>query len=81
MRVHGITAKRKRKFIPTTDLNTCEAKAEASQRSCMPIVENKLNQDFKANMPNKKWVANMDLRQRLCISRPLIFRQKKAGYN
>jgi transposase InsO family protein len=48
MRVHGIIAKSKRKFIPTTD-----------SKHNLPIVENKLNQDFKANMPNKKWVADI----------------------
>lgn len=48
MRVHGIIAKRKRKFIPTTN-----------SKHNLPIVENKLNQDFEAHMPNKKWVADI----------------------
>jgi transposase InsO family protein len=56
MRLEGITAKQKRKFVRTTDSN-----------HDLPVKENKLNQQFVATMSDEKWAADMDLRQRLCI--------------
>lgn len=56
MKSHQIAAKRKRKFVVTTDSN-----------HDLPVAENKLNQKFTATRANQKWVTDMDLRQRLCI--------------
>jgi transposase InsO family protein len=36
--------------------NTCKAGAEASQRSCWPVANNVLNQEFTTGAPNEKWV-------------------------
>lgn len=48
MRLEGITAKQKRKFVCTTDSN-----------HDLPVKENTLNQDFTVTVPNKKWVADI----------------------
>ena len=48
MRLEGITAKQKRKFVRTTDSD-----------HDLPLKENKLNQEFVAVMPNEKWVADI----------------------
>ncbi len=50
MKLEGITAKQKRKFVRTTDSN-----------HDLPVKENKLNQEFVAAMPDEKWAADMDL--------------------
>jgi transposase InsO family protein len=39
--------------------NTCKARAQASQRSCLPVAENILNQDFQTSKPNEKWVNDI----------------------
>ena len=44
MKLEGITAKQKRKFVRTTDSN-----------HDLPVKENKLNQEFVAAMPDEKW--------------------------
>lgn len=48
MQMNGIAAKRKRKFMATTD-----------SRHSLPVAENKLNQEFKASRPNEKWVTDI----------------------
>lgn len=48
MRIHQITAKRKRKFVVTTD-----------SRHGLPVAENKLNQQFSAGKPDEKWVTDI----------------------
>lgn len=48
MRNHQIAAKRKRKFVLTTD-----------SKHNLPVAENKLNQEFSATQPDKKWVADI----------------------
>lgn len=50
MKKHEIAAKRKRKFVVTTD-----------SKHNLPVAENKLNQDFTAANPNEKWVTDLDL--------------------
>ncbi len=50
MKLEGITAKQKRKFVRTTDSN-----------HDLPVKENKLNQEFEAVTPDEKW-ANGSLR-------------------
>ncbi|QHT71720.1 hypothetical protein GXP67_36165 [Rhodocytophaga rosea] len=50
MRSHQITAKRKRKFVVTTD-----------SKHGLPVAENKLNQQFSAFKADEKWVTDMDL--------------------
>jgi transposase InsO family protein len=47
---HQIAAKRKRKFVITTD-----------SRHDLPVAENKLKQEFQATTANEKWVRDMDL--------------------
>ena len=47
MRKAGIQARRKRKFVSTTDSN-----------HQLPVAENLLNRDFTAAKPNQKWVAD-----------------------
>jgi transposase InsO family protein len=48
MRSHQITAKRKRKFVITTD-----------SRHNLPVAENKLNQQFSAGKADEKWVTDI----------------------
>ncbi len=48
MRLVGISAKQKRKFVRTTDSN-----------HDLPVKENKLNQDFVAVTPDEKWAADI----------------------
>ena len=48
MQLNGIVAKRKRKFMVTTD-----------SRHNLPVAENKLNQQFTAIRPNEKWVTDI----------------------
>ena len=48
MQVNQIAARRKKKFMVTTD-----------SKHGLPVAENKLNQDFKATKPNEKWVTDM----------------------
>ncbi len=48
MRSHQIAAKRKRKFVVTTD-----------SKHDLPVAENKLNQQFSATKPNEKWVTDI----------------------
>lgn len=48
MQKNGIAAKRKRKFMVTTD-----------SRHSLPVAENKLNQEFSASRPNEKWVTDI----------------------
>lgn len=48
MRLHQIAAKRKRRFIVTTD-----------SKHDLPVAENKLNQDFQATQANEKWVTDI----------------------
>ncbi len=48
MRLEGITAKQKRKFVCTPDSN-----------HNLPVKENTLNQDFTVTLPNEKWVADI----------------------
>jgi transposase InsO family protein len=48
MKSHQIAAKRKRKFVVTTDSN-----------HDLPVAENKLNQEFSATKPNEKWVTDI----------------------
>lgn len=45
---HQIAAKRKRKFVVTTD-----------SRHDLPVAENKLKQVFSACKPNEKWVTDI----------------------
>jgi transposase InsO family protein len=48
MQVNEIAARRKRKFVVTTD-----------SKHNLPVAENKLNQDFTASKPNQKWVTDI----------------------
>jgi len=48
MRLEGITAKQKRKFVRTTDSD-----------HDLPVKENKLNQEFVAVTPDEKWAADI----------------------
>ncbi len=48
MKLEGITAKQKRKFVRTTDSD-----------HDLPVKENKLNQEFVAAMPDEKWAADI----------------------
>jgi transposase InsO family protein len=48
MRIHQIAAKRKRKFVVTTD-----------SKHDLPVAENKLNQEFTATKANQKWVTDI----------------------
>ncbi|QHT70835.1 IS3 family transposase [Rhodocytophaga rosea] len=48
MKKHKITAKRKRRFMVTTD-----------SKHNLPVAENILNQDFKTTKPNEKWVNDI----------------------
>jgi len=48
MREHGLNARRKRKFIPTTD-----------SRHSLPVCENILNREFYAEGPGQKWVSDI----------------------
>ncbi len=48
MKSHRIAAKRKRKFVVTTDSN-----------HALPVAENKLNQQFTASKANEKWVTDI----------------------
>jgi putative transposase len=48
MKSHQIAAKRKRKFVVTTD-----------SKHDLPVAENKLNQEFTATKANKKWVTDI----------------------
>jgi transposase InsO family protein len=48
MKLEGITAKQKRKFVRTTDSD-----------HDLPVKENKLNQKFEALMPDEKWAADI----------------------
>lgn len=48
MKNHQIAAKRKRKFVVTTDSN-----------HNLPVAENKLNQEFSATKANEKWVTDI----------------------
>ncbi|GHT97509.1 transposase [Spirochaetia bacterium] len=47
LKKHGLNAKRRRKFIPTTDSN-----------HGLPVCENILNRDFHASLPGEKWVSS-----------------------
>jgi transposase InsO family protein len=48
MKLHQIAAKRKRKFVVTTD-----------SKHDLPVAENILNQDFQATQANEKWVTDI----------------------
>jgi len=48
MREHGLNARRKRKFIPTTD-----------SKHSLPVCENILNREFHAERPGQKWVSDI----------------------
>ncbi len=48
MQLNQIAAKRKRRFVLTTD-----------SKHNLPVAENKLNQDFTASKPNQKWVTDI----------------------
>jgi transposase InsO family protein len=48
MQSDGIAAKRKRRFIATTD-----------SRHSLPVAENRLRQDFAASRANEKWVTDI----------------------
>ncbi len=48
MKTHQIAAKRKRKFVATTD-----------SKHDWPVAENKLNQEFQASKTNEKWVSDI----------------------
>jgi transposase InsO family protein len=48
MQINSIAAKRKRRFMVTTD-----------SRHSHPVAENKLNQQFSANRPNENWVTDI----------------------
>jgi transposase InsO family protein len=48
MQVNEIAARRKRKFVFTTD-----------SKHNLPVAENKLDQDFTASKPNQKWVTDI----------------------
>jgi putative transposase len=48
MKSHRIAAKRKRRFVVT-----------AGSGHDLPVAENKLNQEFSAVKPNRKWVTDI----------------------
>jgi transposase InsO family protein len=48
MQVNQIAARRKKKFMVTTD-----------SKHGLPVAENKLNQHFQATKPNEKWVSDI----------------------
>jgi transposase InsO family protein len=48
LKKHGLNAKRRRKFIPTTNSN-----------HGLPVCENILNRDFHAAGPGEKWVSDI----------------------
>jgi transposase InsO family protein len=48
MRKHGIHAKRKRRWVKTTD-----------SRHNLEVSKNLLNRDFKATLPDEKWVSDI----------------------
>jgi transposase InsO family protein len=48
MKKHGIQAKRKKKWIRTTD-----------SKHKLPVAENLLNRDFTASYPGQKWVSDI----------------------
>ncbi|GHT92519.1 transposase [Spirochaetia bacterium] len=48
LKKHGLNAKRRRKFIPTTNSN-----------HGLPVCENILNRDFHASVPGEKWVSDI----------------------
>ena len=48
MRDNGLNARRKRKFIPTTD-----------SKHSLPVCENILNREFCAEGPGQKWVSDI----------------------
>ncbi len=48
MQVNQMAARRKKKYIVTTN-----------SKHGLPVAENTLNQDFKATKPNEKWVTDM----------------------
>jgi transposase InsO family protein len=48
MQLNEIAAKRKRKFVVTTN-----------SKHNLPVAENKLNRDFTASKPNQKWVTDI----------------------
>ena len=48
MRENGLNARRKRKFIPTTD-----------SKHSFPLCENILNREFYAEKPGQKWVSDI----------------------
>lgn len=48
MRLHQIAAKRKRRYIVTTD-----------SKHDLPVADNKLDQDFIASKANEKWVTDI----------------------
>jgi transposase InsO family protein len=48
MRLHQIAAKRKRRYIVTTD-----------SKHDLPVADNKLDQDFTASKANEKWVTDI----------------------
>jgi len=48
MRENGLNARRKRKYIPTTD-----------SKHLLPVCENILNRAFKAEKPGEKWVSDI----------------------
>jgi putative transposase len=49
MKDHGIRARTSRRFIPQTTDSTHDR----------PVFENRLNRDFAAELPNKKWVCDI----------------------
>lgn len=48
MKLHQIAAKRKKRFVVTTD-----------SKHNLPVAENTLNQDFQASKANEKWVTDI----------------------
>ncbi|GHV18774.1 transposase [Spirochaetia bacterium] len=48
LKKHGLNAKMRRKFIPTTNSN-----------HGLPVCENILNRDFHASVPGEKWVSDI----------------------
>jgi transposase InsO family protein len=48
LRKHGLNAKRRRRFVPTTQSN-----------HGLPVCENLLNRDFGAAEPGRKWVSDI----------------------
>jgi len=48
MREHGLNARRRRKHIKTTD-----------SKHSLPVCENVLNQEFRAEKPGQKWVSDI----------------------